>query len=237
MKCYFITGVSSGIGAALVSELLSSTEDILIRGCSRRVPEIKDSRYKHYACDLTKEIDRNALAAAFFKDIPAEATSLVLINNAGTLGAIGSVGHIPQHTYDTLFSTNLIAPTLLCGVFIANFQTLSVKKVIINISSGAANKDYAGWAAYCASKAALDRFTSVVAAEQELQSFPVHVNSFAPGVIDTPMQEEIRSSTQAAFPSLNRFLDLHKNGDLVSPSVIAHKIIHIIADLSNFESK
>ena len=40
------------------------------------------------------------------------------------------------------------------------------KKMIINISSGAANNSIASWSTYCATKAALDRLTDVIAEEK-----------------------------------------------------------------------
>jgi benzil reductase ((S)-benzoin forming) len=231
MKCYFITGVSSGIGAALVKELLASSEDILIKGCSRRRSEIQDLRFVSYQSDLCSISDRAALATNFFDDIPSNVSSLILINNAGSIGTIGSVGTVPNESHEEVITTNLIAPAFLSEEFIKRFQYLPIPKVILNISSGAANKDYEGWAAYCASKAGLERFTTVVAAEQAKQAFPVKMQAFAPGVIDTPMQETIRRATSADFPSVNRFLELHKNNSLLKPNIAAAPILQMVLQL------
>ncbi len=230
MKCYFITGVSSGIGEALVRELLSREEALLIRGCSRRHPpdHVHDDRFSFYPCDLGSSTARAALGEVFFSDIPSHATSLVLINNAGTLGDIGFVGALSNGHYENLISTNVIAPMLLSELFIKMFQEHVADKAVINISSGAAKKNYAGWAAYCASKAALDRFATVVALEQERQLSPVTVYSFAPGVVDTTMQKQIRSTSKDDFPALDRFLALHAQHSLLSPMEVAQSILQLI---------
>lgn len=226
MKCYFITGVSAGIGEALVKELLSQEDEVMVRGCSRRMPEnIRDDRFHFYPCDLSSPEERAALCQVFFTDIPSGVTSLVLINNAGTLGHIGFAGTLISAHYEQVISTNLIAPMLLSEAFINHFQAHTGHKVVLNISSGAAQKDYAGWAAYCASKAALDRFSTVVSLEQETMSLPVVVRSFAPGVVHTAMQKQIRDTKEQDFPSLNRFLTLHAEDSLLSPVQVAKTIL------------
>ena len=70
---------------------------------------------------------------------------------------------------------------------------------ILHVSSGAGRKPYAGWSIYCATKAAIDQHARCVALDRTPHLL---ISSVAPGVIDTEMQAEIRSSTSKLSPSI-----------------------------------
>ncbi|MDB5256891.1 MAG: short-chain dehydrogenase [Chitinophagaceae bacterium] len=233
MDHYFITGVSSGIGLALVKELLSQEQELSIHGCSRRDPSIGDPRFHFYKIDLSDSSGLEKKATDFFKLQAGLFNRLILINNAGMLGDVAFVGEQQAEHYIATFTVNALAPIIFSEVFIKQFQNTDTEKLIFNISSGAASKDIEGWAAYCASKSALDRFTTVCAQEQIHKTHPIGVYSISPGVIDTAMQAEIRTASKEKFPSLDRFLALHQNGELLSAEATAGKILSLVnrADL------
>ena len=95
----------------------------------------------------------------------------------------------------------------------------------MNISSGAGRNAYEGWGVYCATKAAVDRFTEVLMKEQSSKDNPVKVTSIAPGIIDTDMQSVIRSSTEELFPNLDKFIDYKKTGKLSTAEDTASALI------------
>jgi benzil reductase ((S)-benzoin forming) len=229
MDHYFITGVSSGIGLALVHQLLSSQEkELVIHGCARRDPGIDDARFKFYKIDLSDTDRLEQQAFDFLKVKSAAQHRLVLINNAGMLGDVAFVGEQQAAHYISTFAVNTLAPVIFSEAFIKQFQQAEVEKLIFNISSGAANKNIEGWAAYCASKSALDRFTTVCAQEQTHKAQAIGIFSISPGVIDTAMQAEIRTASREQFPSLDRFIDLYQNGELLSATGAADKILQLI---------
>jgi NAD(P)-dependent dehydrogenase (short-subunit alcohol dehydrogenase family) len=51
--------------------------------------------------------------------------------------------------------------------------------------------------------------------------------AIAPGVVDTPMQEAIRSRGPEQFPMVQRFRDLHASGGLASPEGAAAKLLSL----------
>ena len=75
--------------------------------------------------------------------------------------------------------------------------------MLVNISSGAGTKPYAGCAAFSASKAAVDQFTRVVAMEEADHGLRAY--SLAPRLVDTDMQTAIRSTDETSFPEVERF--------------------------------
>ncbi len=229
MDQYFVTGVSSGIGLALVNELLSSpASELIINGYSRRDPGIQDSRFHFHALDLSDLAQVEKRASDFFKVKANKTDRLILINNAGMLGHVAFIGEQQANHYAATFAVNTLAPIVLCEAFVKEFQELEAEKIIFNISSGAANKDIEGWAAYCASKSALDRFTTVCAQEQTHKKQPIQAYSVSPGVIDTAMQAEIRRASKEKFPALDRFLSLHQDGELLPATAAARKLILLL---------
>ena len=80
---------------------------------------------------------------------------------------------------------------------------LSKGGVVINVSSGAAVNPFAGWSAYCASKAGLSILTRVLAIE-ESDARGIRVYGFAPGVVDTEMQAFNRANRMNEVGDLKR---------------------------------
>jgi NAD(P)-dependent dehydrogenase (short-subunit alcohol dehydrogenase family) len=97
--------------------------------------------------------------------------------------------------------------------------------VLVNISSGAAVKPYAGWAAYCASKAAVDQLTRVVALEEAPHG--LRAVALSPGLVDTDMQAAIRASDEATFPEVDRFRLAAAEHRFNSPAWVARHILDL----------
>ena len=107
---------------------------------------------------------------------------------------------------------------------------------VINISSGASKFPIDGWAAYCASKAAVDMLSEVADKEIRLEGVDgFRILSLAPGVIDTDMQGEIRDSDGEEFYDKQTFVDYKNNKELQSPEGAAARIISIYERLESIE--
>jgi benzil reductase ((S)-benzoin forming) len=56
----------------------------------------------------------------------------------------------------------------------------------------------------------------------------------APGVVATPMQEQIREMSEEAFPAVEKFRGLHRDGALVDPHDAARGLWSLLdRDLEN----
>ena len=104
---------------------------------------------------------------------------------------------------------------------------LDADKQIINISSGAAVSPYAGWSVYCTSKAAIDMMTKTIAAEQSAVKNGVKCISIYPGVVDTNMQDQIRSTSVSDFKNVERFKELKTTNQLYSPAFVGKQIYEL----------
>ncbi|MCU9613514.1 (S)-benzoin forming benzil reductase [Caldibacillus lycopersici] len=233
MNTYIITGASKGIGLALSKLLLAEGNQLVC--VARTINEELLSEAKEKNCpltflqaDLSNTQDVELLMTKIRKELLEAPTSVALINNAGMIDPIGRVEDNPAELIDKSISVNLIAPMILCSAFIRTFENVTIEKKIINISSGAGRNPTTGWSSYCAGKAGLDHFTRVVAAEQQNIPFGVKAISIAPGIIDTGMQETIRSATKDDFEELDRFIQFKAQGMLSTPEQTAQKLVQLM---------
>lgn len=173
---------------------------------------------RHADLSEPDEVPDAAELADFVRDAPA-----VLIHNAGVVEPIGAVGALRSEGIAAAVAVNLTAPLLLTNAFLAAVgRSVSVR--VLFISSGAASRVVEGWATYCATKAGGEMFFDAVAAQYR-DDPRVEVVSVNPGVMDTDMQADIRSSSTGYFPDRERYLGLHQRGELPSPTDVAARIV------------
>jgi len=226
MENYIVTGTTSGIGLELVKQLLGAGHTVY--GIARKENGIDHHRYHHFLLDLTETSKLADIMQEIIKKPSSEASSFVLINNAGTVEPIGMAGEIDGDFIAKSIAVNLTAPMLLTGAFIRGLAEKEIPKKVIQISSGAGRKAYEGWSSYCAGKAGLDRFTEAVQLEESNKPNGVRLVSIAPGIIDTNMQGKIRQSTESEFPLVDRFKEYKVTGQLSSAQEVAEKLIRFI---------
>ncbi len=226
MKYYFITGTGKGLGYALANRLLEDEANRVV-GISR-TNLIRHPNFRHVSLDLAKLEMLESLIPAIFTEL-IDPEKIILVNNAGTLGEIKYVGGLDNAELGRAFTVNFIAPAVLMNEFLRKYQTVvNCRKLILNISSGAGKKPSDGWSGYCASKAALDMFSEVLAVENQKDHSDLKVISFAPGIVDTNMQERIRDASKEDFSRLDEFVEYKKENMLLSPEKVAEKLAYVM---------
>jgi benzil reductase ((S)-benzoin forming) len=223
VRLAIMTGGSRGLGAAMCEEYLKRGWTVL--EFSRSAPHQFSVRV-----DLS---DPSAISEVFTGTLRALAVEkwdeVVAISNAAILGPVGPVENARPDDIAAHLDTNVVSAILFARAFVATFQDLDCTKTFVNISSGAAAKGYAGWSLYCASKAAMENFVRSVALEQSARRHPINAISVNPGVMDTDMQAAVRASRIEDFPSLDRFLGLHRDGLLNTPAEVAVRIADVVS--------
>lgn len=226
-----LTGHSKGLGRAVLQAFLEK-EDYQVLALSRTLTELDHPRLQEMALDLGDlDVLEDKLTGIFPKD---EFENIFLINNAGTIGEIKPIGKLGVVKLRNQVNINLLAPMYLTNAFIAAYKDSPSKKIVCNISSGAASKPMEGWGGYCSTKAALEMY-SKVANEEQKDNARIRLFSVAPGIVDTPMQSDIRSSTSEDFPAIDKFIAYKENGDLSTPEEVASKIIYLLENEHQFE--
>lgn len=224
MNYYFITGSSKGLGRALL-DLLLKDENNFIYGLARTCP-LEHERYSHKSIDLS---ELSKVEEFDFSNLE-NPECIILINNAGMIGDVNRVGKLDTQKVIDCYNLNLIAPVILTNNFISKYERISCDKIVLNISSGAGRAPIDGWNVYCSTKAGLDMFSEVFNEEVNIDKSNVKVLSLAPGIIDTGMQGEIRTSKQSAFSNVERFINYKKNGELIKSIVTARQVLRFIKE-------
>lgn len=212
MKKAIVTGHSRGLGAALAAQLAARGWRVL--GVSRSAGA---------RVDLSSPAELASwLAGGELASFLADATEVLLINNAGTVAPMEVVGHQPGAETAAAVHLNVTAAMILTDAVLRDRPAGTPLKVV-HISSGAARRPYPGWSVYCATKAALDMHAQVLAAEGHEG---VRIAAIAPGVVDTTMQAQIRGA--AGFPLRDRFVALNQDGQLASADAAAEQVLALV---------
>jgi 3-oxoacyl-[acyl-carrier protein] reductase len=187
-KVVLVTGASRGIGEAAsialakagAAVMLTARDGARIAAVAARI-EAAGGRAATSMCDVS---DFASVAAVVAETVARFGRLDALINNAGVIEPIASVGAADPATWARNIQINLV------GAFHCIRACLETMRVagsgtIVNISSGAAHRPLEGWSAYCTGKAGLAMLT---------RAEGIRVFGFAPGTIDTDMQVTIRAS-------------------------------------------
>lgn len=194
MKRVFITGASSGIGAALARHYAAQGASLgLVARRSTLLQELvagmpNAHRHRIYALDVT---DHAALATAAADFLAAHGGVDVVIANAGV-----SQGTLTEYTedlpiFERIFATNVTATVASFAPFIAAMkkqaQAGERNMRLVGIASVAGIRGLPGSGAYSASKAAVISYCESL--RVELKDSGIKVVTIAPGYIDTPMTQ------------------------------------------------
>jgi len=225
-----VTGGNKGLGFGLSKEYHKNGYRVISisRSNIQKLYELEQ-----YNCDLSKTETIESVVTEIFSHLDRETTKkITLINNAGDLGTVNTLGNISPEEIEYTIKVNLIAPLVLSSLFIKLSKDWPCKKKIINISSGAAVNPYESWSLYCTSKAGIDMMTKVLSKEQKEIKNGVKIISIYPGIVDTDMQDKVRNTPKEKFKSVQRFIDFYEHGDLFTPKQVAKKIYKL-----DFEGK
>ena len=226
MNLYLITGTTKGLGAALRNELARDANNLVI--CLSRAPANEAAPINIHV-DFTDIASIVPAFSACEARIEANRFDLaVLLNNAGVVVPVDTFDRLDPDDTANNISINLVAPMVLTRLFANATRARATKRLVVNISSGAARRPTAGWSAYCASKAGLEMATRVAALEAANDDSGLTICSLAPGVIDTPMQTQVRSATEREFSDVSRFRAMKADGMLRDAGDVAHDIVGLI---------
>jgi NAD(P)-dependent dehydrogenase (short-subunit alcohol dehydrogenase family) len=214
-----VTGASRGLGAGLAEHFAASGLHLGL--CARTRPDIASASGAQIgAVDVT---DHDHLAR-FADEVVARFGRIDLwVNNAGLLGPIGPLADADPREVRRVVDVNVTGALNGTCVFARHVRSRPGGGVLVNISSGAATTPIVGWATYCASKAALDQLTRVVALEEADHGLAAY--SVSPGLVDTDMQAAIRATDEATFPDVARFRRAAAEQRFNSPVWVAEQIL------------
>lgn len=230
-KIAVVIGGSRGIGFGIARCLADA-------GAAVMIASQNEARAKKAAADVRREISSKVFAARTDVRSRADLENLlkktldkfgkvdILVNSAG-VGTFSPAIELSEKDWDFVFEVNIKGTFLSCQIFSRQMISQGGGGKIINISSIGGKIGLMNRAHYCASKAAVDSFTRVLA--RELAPYNITVNAVCPGSVDTDMlkfveewmakekgitTEEVREQWLSTVP-LGRVIDPIEIGKVV----------------------
>jgi NAD(P)-dependent dehydrogenase (short-subunit alcohol dehydrogenase family) len=222
-----ITGASRGLGLALARALAADGWELVVD--ARREDDLRAAvadlgpaaAIHAVPGDVADEAHRTDLAAA----VDALGGGLdLLVHNASRLGPSPqpSIATYPLEELERVYAANVFGPLRLTQLLL---PCMGPDARIVSITSDAAVEPYEGWGGYGSSKAALEQWTSVLAAERpDLRVYVVD-----PGDMRTQMHQDAfpgedisdRPLPEASVPGLLTVIE----GDLPSGRYEARTVV------------
>jgi NAD(P)-dependent dehydrogenase (short-subunit alcohol dehydrogenase family) len=219
-KTVLITGAGKGIGRA-TAQLLAHRGARVI-ALSRSAADLRTLEDEIGSTTLCVDLgDANAARSAADAAQPVD----LLVNCAGIV-ELQPFLDTSVDAFDTIMAVNVRAAMIVAQQCARSMIGRGVAGSIVNVSSLSATVGLPLHAAYCASKAALDGLTRVMAVE--LGPHGIRVNTVNPVVTMTPMAEKAWSDPEKSAPMLAR-IPLKR---FVQPLEVARTIAYLLSDES-----
>lgn len=226
----FITGASSGIGAATAQHFLQHGWNVVatMRAPDRQTTLRAQARLELLTLDVTDDTSITAAVAAAQRRF---GRIDVLVNNAG-VGLVGPLEGVTADQVQRHFATNVVGLIALTREILPIFREQH-SGVIVNLSSVVGRFGVPFHTVYCAAKFAVEGLSEAL--RMELQPFGIRVKLIEPGSIRTRFAGSVDSSVHEAYaPASTAFVKMSRqpNDRLPGPEVVAHQIYRAATDRS-----
>lgn len=219
-----VTGGTRGVGKAIAEALDAAGAEVRVFSRSGGV-------------DVT---DREAVESA----VAGLGAVDLLVNNAGTLDALGPIWEVDPEAWRRDLETSVLG-TFHCSRAVLPGMIERGRGRIVNVSSGTATRPYPHGSGYAAAKAALLNFTETLAAE--IAEHGLSAFAISPGFVWTAMTEHMRDSAEGRrwFPGFGSPdpNEPERAGELVvrlatgEADALSGRFIHVRDDLDGLLSR
>jgi NAD(P)-dependent dehydrogenase (short-subunit alcohol dehydrogenase family) len=213
-----VTGAGKGIGRELVRALRERGAEVV--ALSRAQADLDSLRTETGCETIQADLDDTEAAAA---RVRAALPVHLLVNNAG-ISRLAPALETTEADFFAVLRVNAWAALRVAQVVAGDLVARGEQGAIVNVSSVAAGMGLADHAAYCASKAALDAITRVLAVEWG--GHGIRTNSVNPTVTLTPMAEMAWSDPAKAGPMQAR-IPMRR---FVRPREVADAVCFLLGD-------
>jgi hypothetical protein len=181
----FLTGASSGIGAALAAEFARRGATLGLVARRREPLEALAAGLpgRHY-CHAVDVTDKDALVAAAATFEQATGGADLVIANAGISVGVLTEYYEDLEAFGDVFAPNVLAMAYTFHPFIAPMRARG-RGTLVGIGSVSGIRGLPGSEAYCASKAAVISYCESL--RVELKRAGVKVVTISPGFVRTPL--------------------------------------------------
>jgi NAD(P)-dependent dehydrogenase (short-subunit alcohol dehydrogenase family) len=212
-KSVLVTGAGKGIGRATAKLLVGYGAEVI--ALSRSADDLASLAAEIGSRSVPVDLaDAEATRAAVRAALPFD----LLVNCAGTT-SLDPFVDLTDATFDHIMAVNTKAPMIIAQEYARHLIAAGRPGAIVNVSSDAAFLGVIDHAAYCASKAALDGLSRVMA--NELGKHGIRVNCVNPNITLTDMAKKawsdpVRSGPRLSRMPIGRFLEPDEVGEAIA---------------------
>ena len=200
-KVIIVTGGASGIGYAVVEELLNDGAKVVVSDIAPEAPAFAGATAENMLYVKTDVSSKADVVAMVEKAVATFGTIDVLVNNAGIniprlLVDEAGKYELDEDVWDKVMNVNLK------GLFFCSQEAVRIMKakgegIVINMSSECGLEGSEGQSVYAASKAAVNALTR--SWSKELGKFGIRVVGIAPGILEATGLRTISYETALAY--------------------------------------
>lgn len=202
-RCVLITGVTRGLGRAMVDEFARLGHVVV--GCGRNAKVIGELRAgvgAPHRFDVVDVADDAAVRAWALAVVGSHGAPDLLLNNAALINRNAALWRVPAAEFDAVIDVNIKGVANV----IRHFVPAMVKAkhgIIVNFSSGWGRSTDAEVAPYCATKWAIEGLSRALAQELPGGMASVPLN---PGIIDTEMLRGAFGDAAGSYPKAQHWV-------------------------------
>jgi len=200
IKTTWITGATSGFGAATVERFVTGGWRVIASGRrADRLQQLVDRYSAEYVHALAFDIRDEAAMHAAHAGLPSAFAGIdLLVNNAGLALGTAPAQRADLAQWKQMIDTNITALVSLTHMLLP--QLIERRGTIVNISSIAGSYPYAGGNVYGGTKAFVTQFSLNL--RSDLHGTGVRVTSVEPGMAETEFTVVRTGGDQAASDKL-----------------------------------
>jgi len=234
-KTALITGGGTGIGKATARLFAEEGASVIITGRTQEtldeaIREISntENEISYEVCDVSIESE---CIRTVQNTVDKYGRIDILFNNAGVCYR-ASTHETSIELWDETFDVNVKGVYLMSKHTLPHMIRQGDGSIVNNSSILGLKASPAGFAAYSASKGAVNQLTKSMALEYADRG--IRINAVCPGTIYTPMMDKLFEEWGDRSLGVKRYVSVHPIGRLAQPEEIAHAVLYLCDDRVRF---